>query len=76
MSTIEMFQPLVEPVEELMLHLESDPSHTLCGLTISPAHWVAWGAAYTRGDLPSAASGVICRICISRVDVGPAPLLG
>lgn len=68
MSTIETFQPLVEPVEELMLHLKSDPAHTHCGLTITPSHWQTWGSAYSRGELPLAASGVICRICISRVD--------
>lgn len=68
MARIEAFQPVVEPGEELMLHLKSDASHTRCGLTITPTHWLAWGASYPRGELELAASGAICRICIARVD--------
>lgn len=65
---MEAFQPVVEPGEELMLHLKSDALHTLCGLAITPTHWLAWGASYPRGELERAASGVICRICIGRVE--------
>ena len=67
METIEAFQPVIEPGEELMLHLKFDAWRTLCGLAITATHWLAWGASYPRGELERAASGMICRICIGRV---------